>query len=104
MAAKKTSKKTAKKTGKQGATPTESVAGADLQTQRTKPFPGTNLQLADPSLHDVRVHHPAYKPSDIGAKAYATGSDLYFSNGAYTPGGGAGKHLLGHELTHVVQQ
>jgi hypothetical protein len=40
----------------------------------------------------------------IGAKAFTTGSDIFFTNGAYQPGSSGGKELLAHELTHVVQQ
>src|SRR5439155_25069129 len=40
----------------------------------------------------------------LNAKAYTVGSDIVFGTGAYTPSSVEGKHLLAHELTHVVQQ
>jgi hypothetical protein len=40
----------------------------------------------------------------IQAKAFTTGSDIFFRDGAYNPGTSDGKELLAHELTHVVQQ
>ena len=40
----------------------------------------------------------------IGAKAFTTGSDIFFKQGAYSPGSSDGQSLLAHELTHVVQQ
>ena len=40
----------------------------------------------------------------IGAKAFTTGSDIFFKSGEYSPDSGAGQDLLAHELTHVVQQ
>ena len=40
----------------------------------------------------------------LSAKAFTTGSDIFFSQGAYQPGSSSGKQLLAHELTHVVQQ
>ena len=40
----------------------------------------------------------------IGAKAFTHGHDIYFNSGYYDPATQAGKHLLAHELTHVVQQ
>jgi hypothetical protein len=52
---------------------------------------------------DVRVHHGSHV-DDIGAKAYAQGSELHFAPGAYDPRSEAGRELIGHELTHVVQQ
>jgi hypothetical protein len=55
----------------------------------------------------VRVHTDAQSDSlnkSIQAKAFTTGSDIFFSKGAYDPGSQSGQELLGHELTHVVQQ
>jgi hypothetical protein len=40
----------------------------------------------------------------IGAKAFTTGSDVFFRAGAYNPSTSEGQHLISHELTHVVQQ
>ncbi len=40
----------------------------------------------------------------IGAKAFTTGSDIFFKSGEYSPGSSTGQNLLAHELTHVVQQ
>lgn len=42
--------------------------------------------------------------SELGAKAFTVGSDIYFNRGQYNPESSEGKHLLAHELTHVVQQ
>ncbi|MEO5901214.1 MAG: DUF4157 domain-containing protein, partial [Ilumatobacteraceae bacterium] len=36
--------------------------------------------------------------------AATTGSDIFFSEGAYDPASAQGQRLLAHELTHVVQQ
>lgn len=40
----------------------------------------------------------------LGAKAFTTGQDIFFREGAYDPGSGGGQELIAHELTHVVQQ
>jgi hypothetical protein len=40
----------------------------------------------------------------IQAKAFTTGHDIFFRQGAYQPGSSSGQELLAHELTHVVQQ
>jgi uncharacterized protein DUF4157 len=50
---------------------------------------------------DVRVHsdHVAQRSaSEIGARAYTSGSDVVIGEG------GGDKHTLAHELTHVIQQ
>lgn len=41
---------------------------------------------------------------ELGAQAFTHKNDVYFNAGKYNPGTSSGKHLLAHELTHVVQQ
>lgn len=56
---------------------------------------------------DVRVHTGAEADASarsVSAHAYTVGSSIVFQRGAYDPGTPAGKTLLAHELTHVVQQ
>ena len=55
------------------------------------------------SFADVRVHVGNEAPS-IGALAFTHGTDLYFAPGQYNPQSPQGQQLLGHELTHVLQQ
>ena len=52
---------------------------------------------------DVRVHSGPQAHS-IGALAFTLGSNIYFAPGHYSPDTPRGHQLLGHELTHVVQQ
>ncbi|MEH2281901.1 MAG: DUF4157 domain-containing protein [Nostoc sp.] len=55
----------------------------------------------------VRVHTDAQSDSlnqSIQARAFTTGQDVFFRQGEYSPESNAGKELLAHELTHVVQQ
>jgi hypothetical protein len=40
----------------------------------------------------------------LSAKAFTTGSDIFFKRGAYEPGSSGGRELIAHELSHVVQQ
>ncbi|HXZ00289.1 MAG TPA: DUF4157 domain-containing protein [Stellaceae bacterium] len=51
----------------------------------------------------VRVH-VGPQAERIGAIAFTIGSDIYFAPGRYQPATVQGRHLLGHELAHVVQQ
>jgi hypothetical protein len=44
------------------------------------------------------------KASELGAMAYASGNNIHFAPGKYNPQSQQGQELLGHELTHVVQQ
>ncbi|MFW5778686.1 MAG: eCIS core domain-containing protein [Coleofasciculus sp.] len=55
----------------------------------------------------VRVHTDTQSDElnqAIQAKAFTTGEDIFFREGAYEPGSKGGQELLAHELTHVVQQ
>jgi hypothetical protein len=58
-------------------------------------------------LSDVRVHtdDTADKLNrSVSARAFATGTDVYFAKGEYNPGTASGDKLIAHELAHVVQQ
>lgn len=55
----------------------------------------------------VRVHTDgiaADSAARIGAHAYTVGSDIVFGAARFDPATSAGRKLLAHELTHVVQQ
>ncbi|MDF0682147.1 MAG: DUF4157 domain-containing protein [Candidatus Nitrosocosmicus sp.] len=78
--------------------------------------PGKNLDnntrhYMEPRLgynfKDVKIHNDsgASKSADsINAKAYTVGNDVVFGKGQYNPSTDAGKNLIAHELTHVIQQ
>ncbi len=56
---------------------------------------------------NVRIHTGAEADNlnnNLQAKAFTTGSDIFFRDGDYNPNSGDGRELLAHELTHVVQQ
>lgn len=80
-------------------------------TQRKKNttgMPDTVKQRAEQTLNadfsDVRIHANSAKAPAVGAVAYTQGSDIHFAPGSYSPNSNSGRSLLGHELTHVVQQ
>jgi Domain of unknown function (DUF4157) len=78
--------------------------------------PGTPLELKlrqnmeQRFGHDfsrVRVHSGAAAGQStraVNAAAYTVGGHIVFGAGQYAPGTTAGRRLLAHELTHVVQQ
>ena len=58
-------------------------------------------------LSDVRVHTDDRADQlnrSVSARAFATGTDVFFARGEYNPGSAAGDRLIAHELAHVVQQ
>jgi outer membrane protein OmpA-like peptidoglycan-associated protein len=42
--------------------------------------------------------------TELQAKAFTHGNDIYFRSGEYNPQSSGGKRLLAHELTHTIQQ
>ncbi len=55
----------------------------------------------------VRIHTDAQANESaraVNALAYTVGSDIAFAGGAYAPRTQRGRHLLAHELTHVIRQ
>jgi hypothetical protein len=76
--------------------------GASLDAGVQERFSGS---LGD--LSDVRVHTDDVADRlnrSVSARAFATGTDMYFARGEYSPGSAAGDRLIAHELAHVVQQ
>jgi hypothetical protein len=56
---------------------------------------------------NVNIHHDAESDElnrSVGALAFTQGNDVFFRQGKYDPSSHDGQELLGHELTHVVQQ
>jgi len=56
---------------------------------------------------NVNIHTnntAAHLNNQINARAFTVSNDIFFNKGEYQPNSNKGKHLLAHELTHVVQQ
>jgi hypothetical protein len=59
------------------------------------------------NFSQVRVHtnsQATAAAAAVNAKAYTVKQDIVFGSGWYTPTSYDGKHLIAHELTHVMQQ
>lgn len=72
-----------------------------------KPLPAAVLAKMETAFgadfSGVRIHEGP-QAARIGALAFTTGTDIYFAPGRYQPDTLQGQQLLGHELTHVIQQ
>lgn len=72
--------------------------------------PQTNASMSQAFGRDfgqVRIHtgsEAVQMNQGLNAKAFTHGPEIYFNRGQYNPESTAGKRLLAHELTHVVQQ
>ncbi len=95
----------------------DAAAGLDVETavrateRGGEPLPGALRSYFEPrfgrDLSQVRVHadsEAATAARAVQARAYTISRDIVFGTGEYAPGTEAGKQLLAHELTHVVQQ
>jgi hypothetical protein len=72
--------------------------------QRTNSFMSTRFGN---DFSGVRIHTDSEAVQlnrNLKAKAFTTGTDIYFNEGQFQPTASEGKKLLAHELTHVVQQ
>ncbi|MCB0075872.1 MAG: DUF4157 domain-containing protein [Anaerolineales bacterium] len=89
--------------------PTE-IAKAGIRSE-SRPLDSNSRAYFEPLLgHDfsqVRIHtnaEAATAANLLKAAAFTVGHDLVFGHGQYAPDSAAGRLLLAHELTHVVQQ
>lgn len=71
-------------------------------TVQTKMSDATGQDFSDVKVHTGPESHALNE--SLSAKAFTTGHDIFFREGAYDPGSSSGQELLAHELTHVVQQ
>ncbi len=77
--------------------------GQPLAEQVRKPME----QAFGSDFSGVKVHTDSQADQlnqSIQAKAFTTGQDVFFRQGAYSPGSREGQELIAHELTHVMQQ
>ncbi|MBP6107114.1 MAG: DUF4157 domain-containing protein [Steroidobacteraceae bacterium] len=86
---------------------------ADIRALQGKgsPLPAPARAFFEPrfgaNFSDVRVHTDtgaARTSNAINAKAFTVGTNIAFGAGQFSPDSQQGRHLLAHELTHVVQQ
>ena len=87
----------------EGAIASERGRGQSLADNLRQPME----QAFGADFSGVRIHADAQADRlnrSIQARAFTTGQDVFFRQGAYRPGSRGGQELIAHELTHVVQQ
>ena len=99
----------------QGASDIEGHAGSEVKALESSgggsPLPRQIRSFFEPRFgHDfsaVRIHtgsRAAQLARSVDARAFAHGRDIVFGAGEYSPSTEEGRHVLAHELAHVVQQ
>jgi hypothetical protein len=83
----------------------------DVLRSPSQPLDAKTRAFFEPRFgHDfsqVRVHadlQASDAARDVAAQAFTVGEHIVFGKSRYAPGDAAARHLLAHELTHVVQQ
>jgi hypothetical protein len=83
---------------------TNQMAGGQALDTNTRGFMESRMNA---DFSTVRVHTDAESGmlnSQLSARAFTYQNHVFFNRDQYQPGTSEGKHLLAHELTHVVQQ
>ncbi len=81
-----------------------SKRGGSLISDEVRAFVEPRMKF---DFSKVRVHtdnEAAQMNQELGSRAFTHGRDIYFGVGQYKPQSIAGKRLMAHELTHVLQQ
>jgi len=76
-----------------------------------QPLPRYTRSFFEPrfgvDFSNTRIHTDSQAKDSaraLNARAFTVGQDIYFNQGEFQPTADSGKRLLGHELTHVIQQ
>ena len=80
------------------------TASKAIQTKMPEQVQAKMEQSFGTDFSSVNIHKDSSSATQMGAQAYAQGNDVHFAPGKYNPNTQGGQELLGHELTHVVQQ
>ncbi|KYC36087.1 hypothetical protein WA1_40830 [Scytonema hofmannii PCC 7110] len=91
---------------------TQDLEGSIQQAQGSgQPIPEKTRQPLEQQFGSdfsgVKIHTNTQSDQlnkSIQARAFTTGQNVFFRQGAYDPSSQSGQKLLAHELTHVVQQ
>jgi len=78
-----------------GGHPLDSVTRAEMESRFGQDFSQVRVHTDEQAVESARA---------VDAAAYSVGNDVAFDHGKYAPDTPTGKHLLAHELAHVVQQ
>ncbi len=80
---------------------------ANTHTFASKMSADTESKMSDSfgvDFKQVNIHKNSDKANELNAHAFTQGTDIHFAKGEYDDKSPQGLSLLGHELTHVVQQ
>jgi Domain of unknown function (DUF4157) len=82
------------------------ICASEAANRAGGPSAGAHASGMGPRFDSVRVHDDrsaARAASALGARAFSLGEDIFFAARQYQPWSSAGRDLIGHELTHVLQ-
>ncbi|MBK6750047.1 MAG: DUF4157 domain-containing protein [Acidobacteria bacterium] len=82
--------------------PKQITKGA-VETRLPKPLRAELERAFDSDFSNIKVMQ-SHLPTLNGSDTFVRGNELHFAPGRFDPHSNAGRHLIGHELSHVVQQ
>lgn len=74
-----------------------------VETRLPKPLRAEMEKSLGADFSNIKVME-SQLPTLNGSKAFAYGNEIHFAPGQFDPHSNAGRELISHELTHVVQQ
>lgn len=87
------------------------TASFDSMLPHGQPLPASVRSFMEPrfgqDFSQVRIHtdqRASALAHEVNAHAFTVGRNIAFGKNQYAPGTSAGRHLIAHELTHVIQQ
>lgn len=95
-----------------GATPTAAAGSVDAgvvgSTRAGTALPAEVRSFMEPrfgyDFGSVRVHPDHHAAPLLQARAFTVGADIFFAPGEFQPHSHGGRRIIGHELTHTIQQ
>lgn len=97
--------------GEEAEVTTDIKANIDALDGKGRPLPDSTRDYFEPrfgaDFSQVRVHtdtQAAGTAKSLNAKAFTIGNNIVFGQSQFAPNSHEGQRLMGHELTHVVQQ
>jgi hypothetical protein len=82
----------------------QALQGGAALPSKTRSFFEAKLNADLTKVHIHNNNEANLLASMVGARAFTYKNNIVFNKGEYNPDSVEGKHLLAHELTHVVQQ
>ena len=84
------------------------IISGSMSNTFAKALPNSERAFFEPrfgyDFAGVRIHANNHLAPRLQARAFTIGPDIYFATGEFQPNTPSGQRIIGHELTHTIQQ